>query len=671
MLSPEEGAIGILKRLKPLLYLVIGGPYIGMMLSGAIGMLTNTLWLSTVFNSLTFLLHLEIAVLIGIIVGLMLAAAYVHRGVSAYVIMGSLLMLLPTILIPSDSAEFAISLVLNGLDGVIISILVLDICSTCLFERTSGEEKASDDAQASIIRTIAYAYITDVLRTLERRVEVDNDEIARQTVSEIMHSDSVASQIVADAATSPEKGNGLGQDVTKRNPSRGIDSGIQHEQTALLTKIRSRLKISGTWTLTNSEFRRRVRMNMGLFLPSLAIISVLGFAALSNLSIQTNQWIFLLSAGLIITSFPLAFFDNSFMQRRLSSEMVMRDAMAPLLGLEKMMLTDQITGLIASSDPQIEAQYFEVYEPDLATDKVELITTQHLNRAHERFKAFLKRVVEGKGQVYEENAQAPYIIAVGVLTSFPIGIILLMAGSNFLPGYHDALIIVMILGLLILFGGILWWLRLMKSSSFHGIERGFLSTALSYLEAKEASIESMGTIVYPTPPSQFEFLKLAGPNAVKTTLAALNKDVLIQQDHTIAVKALKAEGKVSWLDLCLVPVLLLVTVFPIVLIAIFGMTELLIIWLIATVIIFVSLIAPYRHYDRKRRRVEHRIPERSRDKPIEQFSQILTLLRTEYDYPLRLLVVRNHQELLYTGRTFITSTGVKMQEAVFLPGKAS
>ena len=675
LLSPEEGAIGwILRHLKPLLYVAIGGPYIGLALSVVIGVFGNTLWAYMVFYHLYLLLHLEIVVLTGVVVGLVLAAAYAYRGVAAYVIIGSLLMLLPNILLPSESAEFALGFAIGGLDKLIMVILMIEICNIRLVERLFGEEKVSEDAKASIVKSIACAYVTDVLGKLERRVEVDNDEIAKQTISEIMQSDGPAAQIVADAATSLEKGNGLGQDITKKEPSWGGDSGARREQTALLTKNRPRLKPSGTWILTNSEFKRRGRMNRGLFLFSLIIISILGCAALSDFNIQTNQWIFLLSAGLILTSFPLAFFDSSVMQRRLSSERVARDVMASFIGSEEMISRDQTAGLLGKSDSQTEARYSEVCKPNSVTDSVKTISKQHLEGAHEGSKAFLKRVIEGKGEVYEEYVQPQYIVIAGAIMSVPTGMfffIFLITGGNYLPGFHDVLMIIMILGLPLLFGGILWWFRLTKSHSFRGIRRSWLSTALSYLEAKEAGIEDIGRIIYPIPPSQFALLKLAGLSATKRTLESLSKGTLIQEDHAIAVETLEVEAKFARMALCFLPVLLLITLWLFPIFSSSGTSALSIVWLLCVVILFLSSIAACVDYYRRRRRLKHQIPDESRDEPVEQFELILSLLRTEYDYPLRLLVVGNHQELLYTGRIFTTSTDVKMQEAVFLPRKAN
>ena len=46
---------------------------------------------------------------------------------------------------------------------------------------------------------------------------------------------------------------------------------------------------------------------------------------------------------------------------------------------------------------------------------------------------------------------------------------------------------------------------------------------------------------------------------------------------------------------------------------------------------------------------------------------ILAMLKAEYEYPLRLLLIQDHEEVLYTGRVFVTSRGVRFREAVFLP----
>jgi hypothetical protein len=260
------------------------------------------------------------------------------------------------------------------------------------------------------------------------------------------------------------------------------------------------------------------------------------------------------------------------------------------------------------------------------------------------------------------------------MMSVPTGVVFLVflvTDSTYLPVFHDVLMIIIVLGLLTLLGGSFWWFRLTKAHSFHGIWRSWLSTALSYLEAKEAGIEDIGIIVYPIPPSQFALLKLTGLSAAKRTLESLSKGTLIQEDHAIAVEALEEEDKVTRTALCLVLGLLLFAVLPLVAFFISGMTELFVLLLVGMAIIFLFLMAAYMDYHRRRRRVERQNPEESRGEPVEQFEQILALLRTEYDYPLRLLVVGNHQELLYTGRTFTTSTDVKMQEAVFLPGKAS
>jgi len=53
--------------------------------------------------------------------------------------------------------------------------------------------------------------------------------------------------------------------------------------------------------------------------------------------------------------------------------------------------------------------------------------------------------------------------------------------------------------------------------------------------------------------------------------------------------------------------------------------------------------------------------------PVERLSQILSMIERDYAFPIRLHVIRTHRELLYTGTTFETTTGVTLREALYLP----
>ena len=67
------------------------------------------------------------------------------------------------------------------------------------------------------------------------------------------------------------------------------------------------------------------------------------------------------------------------------------------------------------------------------------------------------------------------------------------------------------------------------------------------------------------------------------------------------------------------------------------------------------------------REIESRTPQESLHMSDSRVTTILQRLSMEYEFPLRLLVIRDHDDLYYTGRVHTTSTGVQMKEAVFLP----
>jgi hypothetical protein len=48
-------------------------------------------------------------------------------------------------------------------------------------------------------------------------------------------------------------------------------------------------------------------------------------------------------------------------------------------------------------------------------------------------------------------------------------------------------------------------------------------------------------------------------------------------------------------------------------------------------------------------------------------SEILQKMQQSYKHPIVLLVTRNHPQLYYTGKTYLTSNDVTLFEAVFLP----
>lgn len=190
--------------------------------------------------------------------------------------------------------------------------------------------------------------------------------------------------------------------------------------------------------------------------------------------------------------------------------------------------------------------------------------------------------------------------------------------------------------------------------------------AISYLDAEESGIEDLGMVFYPPPPRQFVFLGIGGPNATRYTLERLEKNLSIRQDPTIARKAKETEMKMMKpLAVVMVAVTALMAfiaswpmfaTYPI-------FSILLVVILFADLMFVVSFVSTYM----KTKKMESQYTDESQPISDSKVTTILQRLSTEYEYPLRLLVFRDHNTLYYTGRVHTTSTGFQLKEAVFLP----
>jgi hypothetical protein len=80
-----------------------------------------------------------------------------------------------------------------------------------------------------------------------------------------------------------------------------------------------------------------------------------------------------------------------------------------------------------------------------------------------------------------------------------------------------------------------------------------------------------------------------------------------------------------------------------------------------------SVLYPYLGARKRLKRARAEMSTQTAVEPPETVVQVLRMLRGEYAYPLRLLTVRTHDELMYTGRVYLTTTGVRFKEAVFIP----
>jgi hypothetical protein len=422
------------------------------------------------------------------------------------------------------------------------------------------------------------------------------------------------------------------------------------------------LRPSGTWTLSDEEFDQRVRRNRILYFIFLIPLVVLATLSLADLTLIQNQWTLILTSGIIGLSIPLAAFDRLIHHQRMDVDQILLAATGQLYGIDSKMLEFEMVSESATLEGKVDSYSIETQELEPTSG-----VPKELPKDSVKHGEFLERVHACKDDVYTESYKPLYVAGAGFIMSMPTAMVLFLGvGGGEWNWFSSILLGICLLGLPFIIFGALWWYRLTTASSFYGIRRGILSMAISYLDAKECGIDELGMVLYPTPPRQFVFLGMGGPNAVRYALERLEKNLSIRQDPSIARKAKETEMKMMK---PLAVMMLGVTVMIGLMSFLPGFasqpifTILLGLMLFADVIFVLSIGWNYM----KSRTMESQYPEESQPLDDTRVNTILQRLNTEYGYPLRLLVIRDHDNLYYTGRVHTTSNGVQLKEAVFLP----
>ncbi|MFW9793353.1 MAG: hypothetical protein ACFFEE_03535, partial [Candidatus Thorarchaeota archaeon] len=311
--------------------IVVLGPYVFlyvlMMSIGLLGFLFQWDFLAAPFYFTLLLFQLAIIIGIGLIAGLLIASAFQTQGVAGYLLSATLLSLIPLALIYMGQALAAINIGLDFIDSLFIMIIIFTFCPRNFEKRLMGIEEPNESAQSTIYRRVAARYILETVRKLNLRST---------------HSDMVAQEVLHRfQETEGELGLFIRQ-VLNEGPPQRMDSEVI-DRTTLTSRLSMRdkmLKPTGTWTLNEYQFNRKVRRNRILYFVFLVPLLVLLSYSLRNLSLPENQWGLIISSGIILFSFPLAYFDRLSSGRRMNAEEVIREVIGPLQVIESKKLLD-------------------------------------------------------------------------------------------------------------------------------------------------------------------------------------------------------------------------------------------------------------------------------------------------------------------------------------------
>ncbi len=658
--DPIHGNVSrLIKRAKLIVTLVVVTPMLLMFVVPSLGFWLDIEVLVSSFHVFRSFLHVVIVTLVGAFLGFALAIGYYIRGVAGYCLLTFLVLLLPVwAVLNIANAETILDFTLGEFDFLVLLLLILSWEPTWFMKKLlGGEEEMSKSAIAAISRDVARGYIAKSLESLRTRLEIDGDDIAREAIEVLQETEGTIGALISEAIVCSQSP----KNMEDRKPEHRVEDLLSESYQASLRRaaMSKQPRPREIWMLTDSEFERRVKLNRFVYLILLFAMIGLTIGALTDMSLHANQWMGILSTGIIITSLVLAMFDNTFIDRRLGANSVVKQVLMSLSGIDELLIGEPSTG----EEPTEKAEGEQMLEMEETEHKAVVLTDEHLVAASGHTRKFLERVKAGKNEVYEESIQPLYLGATGAIISIPPGIGALLTYTEPLSFFTDILIVLFLLGLPILVVGALWWYKWTQERSFHGIRRNILASAISYLDISEAGIEDIGFVVYPTPPGHVALLKLRGPMTARIALEKLGSSSSVQQDPAVLRETVEIEGRMLRF-LCIIPVVLVITV------AMLYVSISPIFTIIMLSLVLFSLVGSlyaYISYRRKRRTLVALEAKTESAEPVERLSQILGMVEREYAFPLRVHVIRTHKELLYTGTTFKTTTGVVLREAVYLP----
>ncbi len=607
-------------------------------------------------------LHGVICVFVGIVAGLLLAMAYGYYGVSSFTVL-AFLMCIPSLLtLQFGVSASALNLLLNISDVLVFLYLVcwfrpkkwlMQSFSGWFMQRMLPVGPPSDQARTEFFRRVASFYVIEVLHKLRSRSASGSDALADEILAGFL------------GASGP-----VGEFI--RATEAKLQTGSSSESTQLphtLPFVRRQLLPAGEWKMNERQFQRRVLANRTLFLLSELLLAGACLLFSSAPLSYASQWSFALLSGLILVVALLAVFDPLFRGRRMDATSATLLLLAPLKGIETELSVPTEREPVSSGLPlQREQEVVEGSSPPV------LLSPDSIKRQPSYLRFFLTRVAKGADEVYEESVWPQWMVKVDVV-ALPLCILALMAAynePNVLP------LALLISGLFLsynIMAGV-WWYSLSKRAMFRGVRRSPLSLALSYLDLTESGHTDLGSFMeMPSPPKQFYFLPLAGVTASRVLLRKLQETTTLRSSLRIKRLSMEFDDKYIGLGNSLMPCFYVALSFAAItllfnlLAPLWGVLDLLLILFNSSVFFtLLSLVIYTRAMNRRRQsNTVPQPPNEVEEASAEVVAEVLHMLRSEYSYPLRILVVRDHPELVFTGRSFLTTDGVCLREALFIP----
>lgn len=596
----------------------------------------------------TLIGYIELVVIFGSAAGILISYYY-SDGVSRGLLILAVLLNLGMIPIFFNSSIMVLDTALEGVSSSSIYFFVIPVMMW-LMEKYLQQEYPADNEAKDVAVGKFHIYIGNCIQILKERISKDNDESAKDILDNLLRVEGS----IGDRIRSIESGQRrvpTPDELVEIYTSWSLEEYSESEKQNLIEKYD--VKPDEQWIINNEQFAKKVKINRMVFGIIIIILSSVLLSGILNENTDFYLWFSFINIAIVIASIPMALFDRLFIGKRQDS----RIAVAKIMEILKE--KDEYPDYIPSYETEEERVFVSKTSSFVETEEAGkgFVIPERFSEDSE-LREFLDRVEQNDYDIYRrrESQLGRNLTISALICIFSGEIMFLTIFLDFMAilGWILLPIFVVSFPLSIVYGK--RWITKWYETRFKGVDRRQLAIGISYLDAHGAGIEEIGYCLDSNAPMQYDF---HGDHPIYSTRTVIEKLGIYSPE--VHIRALNVYLRPFKYGVYVIPIsaFILMVIWAII-------PEIL--WLAGSfaALIIVVMIVDYIHSKRKLTRLETGNYQVFSETP-RTVKDILVLLHSEFRFPIRLMMSRFHDELFYTGKSYETSTGHTLHEAVFLP----
>jgi hypothetical protein len=423
------------------------------------------------------------------------------------------------------------------------------------------------------------------------------------------------------------------------------------------------VNLRNSYLLTEAEFKRKSQTDTLRVATSFALLAaVVGYGLVRPA--PEVLWILVAGTALVLLA-VLSSMDRSLKSERLNPTEIETRTLE-YLGIED----DEPETPAIEKDADLWASWRSTEEM-VSSSTTDTGWKQELEmRGHSEF---AERVEKGTREAYSEHTTSYcYMGGGGMFMFMAVFTGVLFSSLPFLGGIQYFSLVIGVIGTPVFLYGTIQYMRARPSSRFHGLNRRHLTSLLSLLDIEAEGVGEIGSIADRAAPSEYQtfgMTRLLGVLVTRAAVVALGNRIPWPEETYEAVRKTRSSyPKMEAIALTVTSVISVLLYFFFVRVEIQYMPFVLRLMFFG-ITVFVALTAVWsiRVYYREKRAISCLDPPSPSTKSLDTLNVLMDLLLREFRKPLRLLVIGDYDQLEYTGKSYFTTRGVELREAILVP----